>query len=423
MKKLCSLLPILALVIGILSSCSTQKPEPLVFGKFATTYKSGNIDASAQPKFGKLRGFLNRNQAEKNTGLYLLEAFDPEKIPVLFVHGLLDDIRTWETMVAALKTDPEITERFQFWFYSYPTATPVIPSSSIMKWHLDRAVSTVESEFDISMKRRLMVVGHSMGGILSKSLVSDTDDILWDAAFTEPIENFDLTDRQRTHLANAFRYKSRPYVNSVTFIASPQRGSYLASSFIGKIGSGLSSRPHIVDELVEALLSKNKERLKPEFADFVAHNINSISTLRPDAPVTNVLADLPIDEGVTFHTIAGIKSKNKDEEKTREIGDGVVPLWSTELPGARCEIGIISGHGAHRHPFASQLVNGILKAHVGLKSEEEIIADLETMQLPLSRYNDDGFPLNIIRKLYDSRGQIKNSDRKTPHEHGTKTGN
>ena len=68
-------------------------------------------------------------------------------------------------------------------------------------------------------------------------------------------------------------------------------------------------------------------------------------------------------------------------------------------------------------------MNGILKAHVGLKSEEEIIADLETMQLPLSRYNDDGFPLNIIRKLYDSRGQIKNSDRKTPHEHGTKTGN
>ena len=388
------------LLILFTASCSTrEKPAPLVLFKFEDSYRATETKKTNAISFGSLKGFLIKGHAEQRTGIYLTEPFDPQKIPVLFIHGLLSEPKTWERMAFELKKDPEISENFQFLFYSYPSATPIVPSAAILKNHLDRTVATIESEFKISMHRRLIVVGHSMGGILAKSLVSETGDRLWDTAFNSPIEEFDLSPQQKEMLSLAFRYQPRPYVNSVIFLAAPQRGSHIASSFIGRIGGLLSARPKMIEDLAEDLLTKNKERLQPTFASFVANKVNSISTLKPDSPITTLLADLPIDKGVTYHTIAGVPSFDYKTKEAQDKGDGVVPLWSAELEGARCEVGLISGHWIHNKETTIQVVQRILKVHGGQLTEAEIAQQIETLKIPFARYNYDGYPLNRVTQF------------------------
>lgn len=380
-----------------IASCSThEKPDPLAFSKFENAYRATEIKKTDPPSFGGLKGFLVKGHAEQHTGIYLTEPFDPQKIPVLFIHGLLSEPKTWERMAFELKKDPEIRDNFQFLFYAYPSGTPIVPSAAILKNHLDRTVATIERDFKISMNRRLIVAGHSMGGILAKSLVSDTGDRLWDTAFNAPVEEFDLSPQQKTMLSNAFRYEPRSYVNSVIFLASPQRGSNLASSFVGRIGAKLSARPQAVEDLASALLTKNKKRLQPEFASFIANKVNSITTLKPDSPVTSLLADLPIDEDVTYHTVAGVPSFDYQTEKAQNKGDGVVPLWSAELKGARCEIGLVSGHSIHFKETTIKVVQQILKVHGGQLSEAQLAKQIQALPVPFARYNYDGYPLNVL---------------------------
>ena len=69
-------------------------------------------------------GLLNPAGTEKDRGLFMLEPYDPKRIPVLMVHGLWSSPRTWMDMFNDLRSFPEIRERYQFWFYLYPSGQP-----------------------------------------------------------------------------------------------------------------------------------------------------------------------------------------------------------------------------------------------------------------------------------------------------------
>ncbi|HLA84700.1 MAG TPA: hypothetical protein VJL29_07895, partial [Thermoguttaceae bacterium] len=57
-------------------------------------------------------------------GLYMMQPYEPDKIPVLFVHGLWSTPATWIQMYNDLRNSPEIRKNYQFWFYIYPTGQP-----------------------------------------------------------------------------------------------------------------------------------------------------------------------------------------------------------------------------------------------------------------------------------------------------------
>jgi len=175
-------------------------------------------------------------------------------------------------------------------------------------------------------------------------------------------------------------------INTAIFISTPHRGSSLATSLPGLIGARLSACPRIIEELAKSFVTENIDLLKPEFAAFVANKVNSISTLRPDSPVTGMLANFPIDRHVTFHTISGIK-RNPLGKINEPPTDGIVPLSSAVLPGADCEVGVYSGHGAHTTDEAIQVVQSLLKLHIGVLTEAEVAETIKGMGLPFSRYN------------------------------------
>ena len=384
---------VLALLCLMLGSCAVRKGDapPWQIGRFEKI-EAGEKDVLKGGTRVGLEGFIKRGFAEMRTGIYSMEPFDPKKTPVLFIHGLLSEPQTWKKMTTILREDPSIREKYQFWFYSYPSGTPVVPASAIMKKHLDAVIAKVERDHNITMNRRLIVVGHSMGGILAKSLVSRTGDKLCDTVFTAPIEEFDLTEEQKQLTVSAFRYTPRTYVKEVIFLATPHRGSNLATNFVGRLGSRLSARPKVIEELSRDLVSKNSARLTPQFSAFVSGKVNAISTLRPDSPVTNLLADFPVDRAVAFHTIVGIKP-GLEKKDLAEQGDGVVPLESTFVKGAIYEAGVRSGHSVHHKKEAAELVDAILLRRAGLLTEAQVEDRISKLDLVFARF--DGKPIKL----------------------------
>ena len=77
-----------------------------------------------------LMGALRSAHYEKKTGLYFLQPYDPDRIPVVFVHGLISTPFDWVKTINGLQADPEIRKRYQFWVFAYPTGIP----SSIQRY-------------------------------------------------------------------------------------------------------------------------------------------------------------------------------------------------------------------------------------------------------------------------------------------------
>jgi hypothetical protein len=69
-------------------------------------------------------GFYNMVRGEnmrQQAGLVVLEPYDPNKIPIVFVHGLLSSAYAWRNVANSLQEDPEIRKHYQFWIFSYST--------------------------------------------------------------------------------------------------------------------------------------------------------------------------------------------------------------------------------------------------------------------------------------------------------------
>jgi len=92
-------------------------------------------------------------------GIYFLEEYDPNKIPVLFVHGMTGYPREFEVLAAGLDR-----RRFQPWFYYYPSGSFLANVSE----HLNQSVTDLETRLRFE---RIFVVAHSMGGLVSRSFI------------------------------------------------------------------------------------------------------------------------------------------------------------------------------------------------------------------------------------------------------------
>ena len=55
-----------------------------------------------------------------DTGLYMLRPYEPGKIPVVFVHGLVSSPRAWVQVINDLQNTPDIAAHYQFWLFIYP---------------------------------------------------------------------------------------------------------------------------------------------------------------------------------------------------------------------------------------------------------------------------------------------------------------
>ncbi len=301
------------------------------------------------------RGMTEVGSGLRRIGVYLHEPYDPEKIPVLMVHGLRSSPLTWRDLLNDLQADPRIRANYQFWMFLYPSGLPVPRSASYLREHLARVRDHFDPHRDDPGMRRMVVIGHSMGGLLTKALVQTSGDALWNSLHPVPFQSLAAPAEVRDHLETVFFYDADPDVQRVVFIATPHRGSRIASSFVGRLGDALVELPRDLTRIDE-WFDGEADRVDATEAHQVTRGVpSSIDDLQPDAPHLRAYLETPIREGVRVHTIIGA---------ARGDSDGVVPVESARLADADSELVVAAGHDAHMHPLAIREVRRILLEHL-----------------------------------------------------------
>ena len=136
-------------------------------------------------------------RAESKTGLYMLEPIHTDQIPIVFVHGLKSTADVWLEAVNRLRTDPLLRDRYQLLVFSYPTGFPISMNAASLREHLARFRQRYNPGGKHAALSNMVLVGHSMGGILSNYQVRDSGELLHEKLFARPLDEVDLTDKQR----------------------------------------------------------------------------------------------------------------------------------------------------------------------------------------------------------------------------------
>ena len=72
--------------------------------------------------------------------IYLLDPYDPNKIPLFMVHGLQSTPVTFAALVYALRNDPEIRAKYQVWQFYYASETPVLLNALELRSSLNQTL-------------------------------------------------------------------------------------------------------------------------------------------------------------------------------------------------------------------------------------------------------------------------------------------
>jgi pimeloyl-ACP methyl ester carboxylesterase len=288
-------------------------------------------------------------------GLYLLRPYEPGKIPVVLVHGLFSSPRAFLQTINELENEPEISARYQFWVFLYPTGQPIPSSSMQLRTSLNKIRDSLDPNHADPSMDRMVLIGHSMGGLLSKMMVQNTSLTLWDAAFNRPPMELKASPEVRKILEDSLIFQPLPFVRRVIFIATPHRGSPIADQWFGRTIASMIRRTSEEAQISRELVELNGPGLiAPEFRRMP---LNAISNLRTDSPILKALDQIPIDPKVPYHSII-------PQIAGRLPTDGVVPYRSSHLDGVRSELIVPGVHSSQQDPDVTAELRRILKLHL-----------------------------------------------------------
>lgn len=302
-------------------------------------------------------GLFRPGQASERAGLMLLRPYEPDKIPVVMVHGLISSPLAWIPMLNELLRDPVIHQKYQFFLYMYPTGMPVPIAASGLRDALQQARQQFNPDGANPKFDQMVLLGHSMGGLLSHAMTVRSDEYFWhlytDRSFSEILGPPEIL-RELDHYAH---FDWVPSVKRVVFLATPHRGSDYSRKFVGRVGSGLISEPDSYVQLLDKLVKDNPEAFPKRFR----HLPTSIETLEPDSPVLLALLRMSGNPQTKLHSVIG----SIRPEARANTTDGIVPYKSAHLDGVASEVVVRSDHGVQKNPEAIREVRRILLEHVG----------------------------------------------------------
>lgn len=319
----------------------------------AADFTSSLALSLAQAKPQKL-GFARMLRPEEYASTFRvarMEPYNPNKTVVLVIHGLMDTPATWVPLLNELRADKEIRHNYQFWFYSYPSGYPYPYSAMILRQELDG----IEKKFPL--QKKMVIIGHSMGGSITRTLVTDTGDRLWLKDFGTPPAKTDMPPESKKLVEQTIILKHRPEIGRVIFMSTPHRGADMAKNFIGRIGSMLIRTPSKLVSIGQVVQTDLK---RDPAARAFEHFPNSIDTLAPNNRFVIAINEIPITPGIPYHTILGDRGRGDSPESS----DGVVPYWSSHVVGAKSEFIAPCNHSSPLNPKAIAEVHRILRRNV-----------------------------------------------------------
>jgi pimeloyl-ACP methyl ester carboxylesterase len=290
--------------------------------------------------------------------LFLVRPYVRGKIPVVLIHGLGVSPRSWAPVIEGLEADPIFRAHYQFWTFGYSTGEPILYSASVLRRALLQARAQYDPTGSDPAFDRMVLIGHSLGGLLAKVMAQDSRSRLWETVSAQPVARLDGSAEARELLRQAFFFKPLPGVRRLIFIATPHRGSRLDRGALPALGSRLIRHEDSLQRAYATLLESNR----PDFflTAFRQGLPTSLDQLTWDHPRLVALGDLGIDPAVTYHSIIADR-----RDPPRPGGtDGVVPYTSAHLDGAASELLVHGGHLCQSQPLVIQECRRILTEHL-----------------------------------------------------------
>lgn len=314
--------------------------------------------ATGIPQYEAL-GALRPEHLRQHARVHSLGPYQPGKVPVLFIHGLLSAPGVWTRMLETLNDDPVLRARCQFWVVLYPTTYPLPEAAAFVRRAIDGERARIDPGRADPALDQMVIVGKSLGGNVAKLLVQSSGTTLWDAVFACPMDRLNLTPDQRAWLAESFFFSPSPSVKRVVFIATPHRGSEVVPRGTGRIVSALLHRDDPLREIHRVVRAiHGPGAFRPPFQDRAP---DTMDNLEVDSPILTALAALPITPGLQYHTVVG----GVQHEATLDVlSDGLVRYTSAHLEGAASERLIATGHHCEGHPEVIDEVRRALRLHL-----------------------------------------------------------
>ncbi|VVE12162.1 esterase/lipase family protein [Pandoraea anhela] len=328
-------------------------------GNFTAGYglwlaRSGFAEQSLRTLFGRDRGIVRPH-------IYLMQPFDPGRRVILMLHGLASSPEAWVNLANEIQGDATLREHFQVWQVYYPTNAPILVNAMAIRNAFETTLRHFDPDGLSAASHDAVIIGHSMGGVIARLMVSRSDDDLWDAFQNEYHLDDAQIDRARDRLDPLFNFRPVPQFGRAIFIAAPHRGTPFARNRLGRWISNLIKLPVTLLSSIDDVLhfatgseddpSEGKTRYVP----------NSIDQLRDTDPYVMAAAGLKISPSVQYHSIIARRSAKGPLNAST---DGVVPYASAHLAGAQSERVIVAGHSVQETPQAILEIRRILHEDV-----------------------------------------------------------
>ncbi|WP_168461382.1 MULTISPECIES: esterase/lipase family protein [unclassified Acinetobacter] len=314
----------------------------------------------AQNNLGKSAylSLIDREERLSMPHLYLLEPYNPNKKVIVLIHGLASSPEAWVRLTNDIMGDPVLRENFQVWQVFYSTNMPILESRFQIYALLQQGFKQVNSS--AAAKKDAVVIGHSMGGILARLLVSDTD-------LTQPamqmLKNRRLERFKSDPLLQArLRLKPITNFNRAIFLAAPHRGTEFADRWFTLAARKVIRLPGAFLNAFSDTLQQHDVDLK-NLAKEIGHGViqNGPSDLSKHSKFTELTENILPVKGFKYHSIIG---NNTESKEPLLMNDDVVHYNSAHLTGAVSEKIIKGSHSIQETPEAVLELRRILRLHL-----------------------------------------------------------
>ncbi len=305
-----------------------------------------------------LRTLFGRGEGIHEPHIYLMQPYDPDRRIIFMLHGLASSPEAWVNLANEIMGDPEMRRHYQVWSVYYPTNAPIALNRYTVGNALNQTLDHFDPKRTAAATHDMVFIGHSMGGVIARLMLSESGDSLWNDA----VERFNLRGerlrRVEARLGPLVRFSPQPDVGRAIFIASPHRGTRVAGDRLGRLIGKLVRLPLTILGKFEEVFLALQDDAEPGGKPKAPRIGTSIDNLKADDPFIRAASALPMAPGLKYHSII---ARRKPEGALADSDDGLVPYWSAHLEGALSEKVIVSGHSVQETPEAVLEVRRILR--------------------------------------------------------------
>ena len=290
-----------------------------------------------------IKGLIRPSKFSNHQGFYLTGPYDKNRIPVIMIHGLVSSPATYAKMADAIHANPELRKKYQIWYYFYPTCTPWLVTSSGFRSSFKTLIKTLDPNENDKNLRNITLIGHSMGGLISRLSLSEPNNFIQEAYFgNTPLDQI-FNKQDLKNIRSYFHFKPLTEPSRVIYLATPHRGSRIAQGFIGSITIKLINLPTaIIKQTANTLLTGKLKRanIPEQTKKLLTKGESSINQLQPNNPSLKALNKMQARKDVATHSIIGQIGSPWFKLKT----DGVVSHTSSHLHNNIDQVIVPSGH-------------------------------------------------------------------------------